>query len=130
LDSASLEKYGFKEWYKLIDIRKGVVDVPVAPTVYVIRFNRKFGRLKGESDILYIGSTSDLHHRIVENYLRGRGGKTVKRIRKYLLNKGYLEVAEVSWIVTENHEELENRLLKEYEEYHHELPPWNRAGGD
>jgi len=125
-----LERYGFGKWHRLIDIKKGVIKCPKnieTGAVYIIRLNRKFGRLKGESDILYIGSTGDLHDRIVENFLRGRGGKTTKRIHDYLVHKGYLNVAEVSWVFSENYEELEDKLLKVYEEDHHELPPWNRA---
>ena len=38
--------------------------------VYVFRLNRRFGRLKGESDILYVGHTENLEHRFIDNYYR------------------------------------------------------------
>ncbi len=127
MDFTSLQKYGFKEWYRLTDIIKGIVEVPITPATYALRLDHKFGRLRGSSDLLYIGSTSNLHFRIIENYLGGRGDKTTKRIRDYLFNKGYLEATEVSWIITQNYEKIESKLLAEYEKEHHELPPWNRA---
>ena len=127
MDSYTLYKYGFKNWYKLTDIRLGEITPPSEPGTYVLRLNRSFGRLRGQSDILYIGSTSNIYHRIIENYLEGRGGKTTQRIRYYIFDREYLELIEISWVTTDNPKQLEEELLKKYEEEHHELPPWNRA---
>ncbi len=127
MDSDTLCKYGFKNWYRLRDISSGEITPPSESGVYVLRLNRSFGRLKGESDILYIGSTSDIYQRIVENYLEGRGGKTTQRIRYYIFDREYLELIEISWVTSINPKQLEEELLKKYEEEHHELPPWNRT---
>ena len=98
--------------------------------VYVFRLDRCFGRLHGESDILYIGSnerSGTLYHRFIDNYLGGRGGMTTQRIHHNLLERGYKTKVMVSWFVTHDFG-LERTLLKRYEEEHHELPPWNRQG--
>ena len=103
-------------------------DIPCRSGVYVFRLDRSFGRLVGESDILYIGSNArggTLYDRFMKNYLRGTGGRTTRRIHGYLFNRGYIGKAEVSWIATED-VQLEKDLLEQYEEQHHEIPPWNR----
>ncbi len=127
MDSHTLHPYGFKKWYKLTDIRSGKIVPPSKPGVYVLRLEHSFGRLKGESDILYIGSTDNIQHRIIENYLGGRGGKTTQRIYYYIFRRKYLESIEISWVISNCPKQLEKELLKKYEEEHHELPPWNRA---
>jgi len=130
MDSCSLIRYGFLKWYRLLDIKYGSVDIPSSPGVYVFRLDRCFGRLQGSSDILYIGHAKNLCERILENHLRGKGGKTTKRIHYYLCKMNYLEYVEVSWITTDSVKDsigMEKLLLKEYEKDHHELPPWNRA---
>jgi len=127
MDSHSLLQYGFKDWYKLVDVMLGKAVLPSTSGVYVLRLKHHFGRLRGESDILYIGSTNDIQHRIIENFLKGKGGETTQRIHDYLFSKGYLESVEISWVIRDDYEDLEKKLLKEYEDQHHELPPWNRA---
>jgi len=134
LDSASLTEYGFREWHKLSAIKTGSTSLPHKPGTYVLRLNRHFERLKGKSDILYIGCTEKggtLNSRI-GGFLRGTGGddRTAKRIRRNLVERGYLNHVEVSWVTTDSREKartLEKHLLRQYEEDHEELPPWNRS---
>ena len=124
MNSKDLKIYGFEVWMPLDE--QMIKSLPPEHGVYVMRLNRVFGRLKGESDILYVGSTDDLHQRIVNNYWRGRGGETTKRIRNYLFSKNYLSQVEVSWVVCQSPKNLEAKILERYENEHHELPPWNR----
>jgi len=115
---------GFKNWIPFTNI--SLVDIPRKSGAYILRLNRSFGRLVGESDILYIGSTFNLNQRFIENYLGGRGGETTQRIHNYLIEKGYMDKVEVSWILTKDYSRIEKKLREQYEEEHHELPPWNR----
>jgi len=89
-----------------------------------------FGRLVGESDILYISSTNNLRRKIWRNYIKGRAkvGGTAERIHDYLTKKGYLNRVEVSWVIHRNYETVEKKLREDYENDHHELPPWIRQG--
>ena len=133
MDSASLAEYGFREWHKLSDLKTGSAGLPHKPGTYVLRLNRHFERLKGKSDILYIGCTrrgGSLSKRILQCFLKGKGGRTTKRMHRNLMERGYLDRVEASWVTTPSGEkarELENQLLEGYEEDHEELPPWNRS---
>ena len=136
VDSVASIEYCFNKWYKLRDIMNGRVRLPSEGCyVYAFRLDRRFGRLRGESDILYFGCTKKcqgLNQRIKENYLEGKGGRTTQRIHRYLFEYGYLEHVEIAWIRVGSEEEAkvkESEFLKLYEEQHHELPPWNRQGG-
>ncbi|WP_017980964.1 GIY-YIG nuclease family protein [Methanocaldococcus villosus] len=126
MKSDNLSNYGFNTWKKLSELREE--DIPEKPGVYVLRLNKTFGRLIGKSDILYIGSTKNLRRRIWENYIEGGENQkgTAKRIHDYLTKKGYLNEVEVSWVIHENYREVERKLREDYENDHHELPPWNR----
>ena len=101
-------------------------EVPSVKGVYVFKTEEQFCRLKGESNILYIGYTDNLQRRLIENYKKGKGGKTTQRIRSYI-NDTYSEIAKIGWIENAP-KEKEVELLKWYEKDHHELPPWNRQG--
>ena len=126
MNSKELEKYGFREWINFSDVSKS--KIPESPGVYILRLYKQFRRLNGYSDILYIGSTANLRRRIYRNYIKSQGGLTTQRIHRYLFSKGYLDKVEISWIISEKYKETETLLLKNYEDEHHELPPWNRQG--
>lgn len=128
MDSKDLLNYGFSSWILFSKLAKSK-SIPKKPGVYVFRLNRRFGRLKGESDILYVGHTENLEHRFIDNYYRGKGGKTTKRIHFYLVNKGYTDHVDVSWKLTNDKQTakaIEEELRRKYELDHDELPPWNR----
>ena len=102
--------------------------------VYFFRLSENFGRLKGVSDILYIGKTENKKglKRRFELYLKpGASQETNKRvnifIRKYR-EKGMKGEIQVAWIKTGNFKakEKENQLLDRYFQEHCELPPLNR----
>jgi len=131
MNSRKLKKLGFNRWVKISQIQKNKDIVPKKPATYVFRLNKTIPRLKGNSDILYIGSTGNLRERIYGNYVKGQGGPTTKRIRYMLFKKGYIDRVEISWktLTTRNEsKKLEKELLEKYEKGHHELPPWNRQG--
>jgi hypothetical protein len=86
-----------------------------------------FGRLRGKSDIIYIGKTegqNGIKGRLA-NYFRKPGKTQWTNQRIYNLVQRYNW--EVSWCLTEKPQDLERILLKKYEEEHDELPPLNRA---
>ncbi len=99
-------------------------QAPKLPGVYIFHVDREKGihRLKGESDIIYVGSTA-----------RGRGGLR-KRLRSHggsrLLTLIEAEVGEimVSWKDAPTHEKAlfeEAEILWKYLQDHLELPPMN-----
>jgi len=57
--SKDLEKYGFNKWIKIVkdyDRNKDLIlSLPKKKGVYVIRANKLIPRIKGASDIVYIG---------------------------------------------------------------------------
>ena len=120
----------FEEWFPLTKAKENPNLVPDKCGSYILR-NRagRFGRLVGESDIVYIGSSGSLNERIISNYLKGIGGETTQRIHFYLVEQGYIDRIDVGFtllLTIEESERIEKKLLREYEKDHHELPPWNR----
>jgi len=105
-----------------------VLEIPSGNGVYVMRLSggRCFGRLKGNSDILYIGSSTckgGLKQRISHYLHPGPTQWTNLRINSYL-PKYQMEIA---WFVCNEPINLENRLLRRYLDDHDELPPFNHA---
>ena len=96
--------------------------------IYIFRVARGecSRRLKGESDILYIGSAEGKHglRGRLQQYLRpGPTQWTNKRI--HAMAKKYN--MEVAWCLSEEASNLEFQLLHRYFEDHDELPPLNRT---
>jgi len=117
---------GISEWHPFN--KETVKSVPGQHGIYIFRMaqSKRFGRLKGESDILYIGST--------------KGGRGLRgRLQQYLhpgptqwTNKRIHEMAkkydmEIGWCLCEEASNLELQLLHRYFEDHDELPPLNHA---
>ncbi len=128
MDSAQLKKTigGLSEWSAFDKTVLG--RVPAQKGVYVIRLAnaRKIGRLKGESDILYIGSNQSeggLKQRFSHYFHPGPTQWTNRRVHD-LMEKYSMEIA---WFVCKNPVNLENSLLKQYVKDHDELPPINHA---
>lgn len=129
MNSSDLLK--FDKWIQLDSLLDPQFQdkVPYESGIYVFRLDRIFGRLLGESDILYIGSNEGggtINDRLIKNYLKGTGGRTTRRIHHYLFRKDYVKKVSVCWIITRNFQ-FEKELLERYEEQHDELPPWNRV---
>jgi len=118
--------YGnFSEWHLLND--KAIQNAPSKKGTYVIRKagGERFGRLRGESDIMYIGSTTRRLKKRLQQYLRpGPTQWTNQRIYK-LLTKGYK--LEFAWCLNDEPKILEHNLLRQYISEHDEFPPMNRA---
>lgn len=128
MDSNQIKKFQkeFSDWYPLDEnsIRTASKD----KGAYVIRAQQgKFGRLQGESDILYIGKTDAKNgfKERLSHYLRpGPTQWTSRRIHE-MLKKYKMQVA---WCPCSEPKNLEHRLLNQYLSEHDELPPFNHAG--
>jgi len=128
LDSEIVRKKiaGLSDWFSFDE--QILKQTPDQRGAYVFRSvgGRSFGRLKGKSDILYIGSTTSkrgLRQRFY-NYLHpGPTQWTNQRIHD-LLKRYQMEVA---WFVCKKPVNIENSLLTQYEREHDELPPLNHA---
>ena len=109
------------DWIILND--EGLESVPRRKGVYIFRNQQgSFGRLKGESDILYIGSTTNTLRQRMYQYLHpGPTQKTNIRIN-HMLSKYNVEV---NWILNDTPRILESQLLQSYFSQHDELPPFN-----
>jgi len=126
MDSGQLKEKGFSSWF-LLD-KNSIANVPAYPGVYILRRGQGvfFGRLSGQSDILYIGSTEanqGLKQRLRQYIFPGPTQWTNKRINE-MLSKYRIEVA---WLRCEEPGNLEHALLKWYVNEHDELPPLNHA---
>ncbi len=116
----------FSEWHPFNE--QYLKKAPERHGIYVIRKSEGqcFGRLRGKSDILYIGSTEakgGLRQRLRQYLHPGPTQWTNKRINKLLI-KYKMEVA---WCTCNESGNLEHQLLREYLTEHDELPPLNHA---
>lgn len=117
MDSKSLKIYGFVSWIEYFELKENEgKDIPEKERgIYVFKLDKKFGRLFGESDILYIGHAKDLKDKIYNEYILGKNvnkeTKTSERIYTYLRSR-YLGKVKVSWIKVE---EVEKLIKKELE---------------
>jgi hypothetical protein len=103
-------------------------NAPRDKGTYVIRraHGEKFGRLRGFSDILYIGSTESkrgLRSRLRQYLHPGQKKWTAIRVNQALSKYE----AEVAWCENPQPRNLEHNLLRQYAADHDEFPPLNRA---
>jgi len=123
-----IKKFNLK-WIDYEEIKKGRKIVPEIEGVYLFKFYKEIDTISGEkTDIIYIGQSFNLGHRLIQNYLEGRGGKTTQRIHNNLIKRKYVSKIKVSWHPTQNRKQLESKLLKDFENIYHQLPCWNRSG--
>lgn len=129
MDSTEIQPVGgkFSEWKNFN--KDNIEKAPSKQGVYILRKNggQSFGRLKGKSDLLYIGSTeanNGLKQRLKQYLNPGPTQWTNLRINK-LLKKYNVEV---SWCLSNEPRNLEHQLLNRYLNEHDELPPFNHAG--
>ena len=97
--------------------------------VYEIRmkYGKKFGRVRGESDIVYIGSTTKSFKSRFRGYMKpGRSQKTNQHV-KWFSTKYELEVA---FLPIEKPKFYESLLIDAYIADHDELPPLNHQNID
>lgn len=112
-------------WYRLDD-SVAKKNIPDKPGIYEIKTEYKFGRLRGESDILSIGkATPSLRNRLGKGRLANLV-RNLDRPEKWLFNSKHMiwfrylvthSVKEAEW--------LEAIRQWEYENKHWELPPGN-----
>ena len=118
-----------KLWIEALEMRHGI---QAAPAVYAILHSEKFGRLIGESSILYIGHTGQLGGTSqtcrlrIYRYPGGTHAREIRTRTNALLDTS----AELTFAwghVGSRAEarELESKLLAQYAMAHGELPPFN-----
>jgi excinuclease UvrABC nuclease subunit len=130
MDSNSiLEEYpSFSHWKNFTANEVHIMPTKSGVYLYRKKDGLKFGRLKGSSDILYIGKTRGkrgLRQRLYQYLNPGPTQWTNLRINSHMKEN---EI-EFSYIVTENPDSLELELQRQYYNEHEELPPFNRSSG-
>ena len=118
---------GISEWHPFN--KETVKSAPGQHGIYIFRMaqSKRFGRLKGESDILYIGSAKGgrgLRGRLQQYFSPGH--RQLTNIRIHAMAKKY--DMEIAWYPYAEASNLELQLLRQYFEDHDELPPLNHAG--
>lgn len=128
MDSKKLAQFlkGLSKWYPFDD--QGMRNAPEKQGIYILRRagGKKFRRLKGESDIMYIGSATGeggLKVRLMQYLNPGPTQLTNLRIHK-IATRYKMEVA---WYPCDEPKNLEHQLLQQYALDHDELPPLNHA---
>ncbi len=114
-----MDNYSWSQWYPL-DISSANAPVPDAPDIYEIRIKEEFGRLKGASSAVYIGSAAmgsqpSLKKRLIEQRIKNPG-RYLSRAEKFIKQGGgYMEFrfAIARDGVTAKH--MEARMLQQYE---------------
>lgn len=118
-----------KPWLSALDER---ALVKAEPAVYVLLHQQPFGRLHGESHILYVGSTRQLGGSSescrlrIYRYPNGSHANELRRRVQHLMDSG-IEVT-LSWAHVPSKADaiaLESHLLQQYLTAHGELPPFN-----
>jgi len=120
----------FKEWKNWQEFEPRVDGIN---GVYAFSLEGDFGRLRGKSNILYIGKVHQnpernkrpgIWHRLM-NYRQNNAGasKRLKDIESSFNGKSSIGYA---YEICENPRETEKLLLESYYEKHLEFPPLNR----
>lgn len=115
---------GISEWHPFNELNEqGLKNVPEQRGIYILRMaqGKPFGRLNGESDICYIGSTEKLGERF-KDYLHPSPMHWTD-IRIHDMAKKYN--MEFAWCIFEKVGDREQKLLNRYRMEHDELPPLN-----
>lgn len=103
--------------------------------VYSFRLTQDLKRLKGTSNVLYIGMANQnpetntrpgIWHRLM-NYRQNNSGAS-RRLKEVIAHFGGLSCIEYSYCQCKNPREVEKMLLENYFLQHLEIPPLNRAG--
>lgn len=142
MHSSELVKYGFKEWFKIKPRdydgnKKLVLSLPRKKGVYIIRkSNGTIPRIKGESDIIYIGQGTIqsriqalLRSHLPLNFRDYSNKHTAREAFERILSELNFET-ELSFVLTKDSEEakdLESSLLRRFCEKHIEPPPLNNT---
>jgi len=114
----------FSDWQTL---EQAVEQAPKSAGIYVMRGKdgKKFDRVRGQSDIVYIGSSKNLKNRLRQYKNHNKKVSSPTRRFKWFSKMYPLEIAfaETSSPATM----FETMLLQLYISDHHELPPLNHS---
>jgi len=123
----ALRSYSWSAWHRF-DAEVARATVPDEPGVYEVRTDFEFGRLKGNSPLVTIGSAVlSLRKRLCEQRFRN-ALRYLNRAEKWLVQASH--TLEFRYATTASGKEaryLEALRLMEYENEHWELPPGNEA---
>lgn len=114
----------WKRWNQCV-----VREAPFASGIYVFRLadGKTIQRLKGDSDILYIGCSTKLRKRFKDHLKVMNVERNIAyRLQRVEQQIGQLEVSWESYDSAEKAKEAERLLLIKYEADHIEFPPLNR----
>jgi len=118
-----------REWPAVLHERKVIQN---GPAVYALLHEHAFGRLRGESRILYVGSTgrlggdSDSCRLRIYRYPNGQHARGLRRRTELLIDSGVVVTFHWKDVATkEDALVLESMLLDQYAVEHWELPPFN-----
>jgi predicted GIY-YIG superfamily endonuclease len=122
IDSISLSDFSIP-----YDFDDASSQAPKVAGVYILRMRDglKFKRIVGETDIVYIGSSSNLKRRIYQYNHPGPTQYTNRRVNNFVnvlchqLEFMWKTVGDDNQIITEHN------LLRKYQNEHHEFPPLN-----
>lgn len=121
------KEYRWSAWH-LFNAEVVNTSVPDQPGVYEVRTDCEFGRLKGSSPLVSIGSTvASLRKRLCEQRI-GNPIRFQNRAEKWLTQAGH--ELQFRYSTTDSGKEaryLEAIRLMEYENEHGELPPGNEV---
>jgi hypothetical protein len=126
-----MDELRWSQWYPLAQ-QSLSVPVPDVPGIYEIRTDHEFGRLRGQSRIVYIGSAArgnspSLRKRLLGQHI-SNPNENLCRAGQLLRQAGYsLEFRFATSSDGKTAEHMEARRLVDYEKEHWELPPGNAA---
>jgi len=136
--SADLKRYGFDDYFRIEANHQRnkelILRLPKEKGVYVIRVGKPVPRIKGESDIIYIGQ--GVIQRRIQALLRSYlplpfRDYMNKHTARELFERVTIELnlqPEFSYVLLgQKSKELESRLLCDYCLSHIELPPLNNT---
>ena len=115
----------WSDWYPL-DLQSLTVAVPDSPGIYEVRTDFEFGRLRGSSQMVWIGSAKrSLKQRLLRQRVSDPD-RYLSRTEKWLRQAGHtLEFRYATAADGTTARRLEAEELRDYEEEHWELPPGN-----
>jgi len=133
----------WRKWIKLTD-KKKIIEENTALVqnethrkkgVYVVRVSKSIERVKGKSDIVYIGR-GNLHQRVrrLLKLFPERVTVNTKNQKVLFARTGLLSIVShlntdvwITYKITDRYIQLEKDLLQKYRDDHIELPPLNRS---
>jgi hypothetical protein len=109
-----------------------VLDTARSCGVYVVFADRKIERVRGESDILYIGRSGNVQRRmkyllkyfLPADFVGNWGRHTARDALKVIITETDIKVS-VAHTFCGNYKEVESELLQKYCKVHIEGPPLN-----